>query len=219
MIRIETHIHTRESSLCGKITAAEAVERCVELGYAGMVVTDHFSANMKEEWRDHIEHFLCGYRNALAAAPEGFSVLLGMELRFPHENQNDYLVYGLSEAFLCENEDFDTLGIAAFSRFARQNSLLVAQAHPFRRGMTIINSRYLDGAEIYNGHVKHMPHNHNDLAEIWAGQRGLLPLSGSDYHGHGGCIVAPGGVLLAQPVKDSVEFAQILRRREYSILK
>ena len=226
-MKLETHIHTSEHSACSEVDAAGAVARCVALGYDGMVVTNHFCNDgyfdgkypkRKPSWKKRIDRFMRGHYAALEAAPEEFVVLLGMELRFAHENDNDYLIYGLDEDFLYAHENFDQLGIKKFGQFAREHGLLVVHAHPFRFGMTVTRPQYLDAIEIYNGHSNHA--SHDDLAAAWCALHGLIPLSGSDFHGGDtGDGKNPGGILLSRPVKDSKELVRAVRAGEYTLLK
>jgi hypothetical protein len=53
-----------------------------------------------------------------------------MELRF-HENNNDYLVYGIDEAFLRRNPTCIEWVTVRFTKPSR-NEVLIIQAHPFR---------------------------------------------------------------------------------------
>ena len=223
-MRLEMHIHTSEVSPCAQCTAAEAVRRCISKGFDGMVVTDHFNEDASRAvmgelapWPARIENFLRGFEAAKAAAPAGFLVLPGMELRFMGQGISEYLVYGFDEAFLYGHEGIDRLDIKQFSKLARANGLLVAQAHPFRWGMTLTRAEWLDGMEVYNGHAFHP--GHNDFAALWARKHALLPLSGSDYHGgNTGDGVAPGGIRLREPVRDGKELVKAIRERRYTIL-
>ncbi|MCL1951251.1 MAG: PHP domain-containing protein [Oscillospiraceae bacterium] len=223
-MRIEMHIHTSEVSPCAQCSAAEAVRRCVSKGYDGMVVTDHCNEDASRAilgelapWPARVEGFLRGYEAAKEAAPAGFLVLLGMELRFMGRGSSEYLVYGFDEQFLYDNEGIDRLDIQRFSQIARENGLLVVQAHPFRWGMTITRASFLDGMEVYNGNAHHQ--SHNDFAALWARRHGLLPLSGSDYHGGDtGDGVAPGGIRLREPVRDAKELVKAIRERRYTVL-
>jgi len=221
--QFETHIHTKEVSPCSDCSAAEAVSRCIALGYGGMAVTDHFAEDTHRRmhkffWQDRISFFLRGYRNALAAAPKTFAVLLGMELRFTGEGNNDYLVYGVDETFLRGNEGFDKLGIARFSELAKKHGLLVYQAHPFRFGMTLTRPKYLDGIEVYNGNAHH--DSHNAIAAAWAEACGLGALSGSDYHGGDtGDGIAPGGIALPGPLRDNAQLLRALRDGNYKLMQ
>ncbi|MCL2299308.1 MAG: PHP domain-containing protein [Firmicutes bacterium] len=222
-MRIEMHIHTSEVSPCAQCTAAEAVHRCLSKGFDAMAVTNHFSEDAARRfgdpanWPARVENFLRGYEAAKAVAPPGFLVLLGMELRFTGPGANDYLVYGFDEAFLYANEGFDRLGMKKFSALARENGLLVAQAHPFRWGMMLTRAEWLDGLEVYNGHANHPAHN--EFAALWARKFGLLPLSGSDYHGGDtGDGVAPGGIRLREPIRNERELVKAIKERRYTLL-
>jgi len=225
-MKLETHIHTGEVSRCAECDAAAMVARCIRLGYDGMVVTDHFAADTipkrlqkgKITWRKRVEFFLSGYNAARVAAPMGFTVILGMELRFSHENSNDYLVYGIDEEFLYKHENIDQLGIKAFGEFARAHDLLVVHAHPFRFGMTVTRPQYLDAIEVHNGHANHA--SHDDIAEAWCNMHGKIALSGSDFHGGDtGDGKNPGGIILPKPVKDSKGLVRAIRAGEYTLLK
>ncbi|MCL2495154.1 MAG: PHP domain-containing protein [Oscillospiraceae bacterium] len=218
------HIHTSEVSPCARCTAAEAVRWCVSKGCGGMVVTDHFNedaskAKLKQlaPWPQRIDHFMSGYNAATEAAPPGFLVLLGMEIRFMGQNNNDYLVCGFDEQFLYDNEGIDRMDIKRFSELSRMSGLLLAQAHPFRWGMCLTKTELLDAFEVYNGNAHHA--SHNDFAALWARKHGLLPLSGSDYHGGDTDKgMTPGGIRLREPVRDARELVQAIKERRYTIL-
>ena len=223
-MRLEMHIHTSEVSPCADCTAAEAVRRCISRGYDGMVVTDHFNedasrAIMKElaPWQARVDNFLRGYRAAKQAAPAGFLVLLGMEIRFMGRDNNDYLIYGMDEQFLYDNEGLDRLDIKKFSELARMSGFLLAQAHPFRWGMSLTRAELLDGLEVYNGNSHHA--SHNDFAALWARKHRLLALSGSDYHGgETDQGMAPGGIRLREPVRDVQGLVRAVKERRYTVL-
>ena len=48
---------------------------------------------------------MSGYRLVKAAEDESFDVILGMELRFVNESENDYLIYGFTEEWLRANRN------------------------------------------------------------------------------------------------------------------
>lgn len=101
------HLHTKETSNCGKMPAAETVESYISLGYNTIVVTDHFSTHTYYKynydslnWQDKVDIFLKGFNSAKEAANGRINILLGMELRFDSDSDpNDYLVYGVEESF------------------------------------------------------------------------------------------------------------------------
>ena len=46
MALIELHLHTSESSPCGRVPAKKGMTMYREAGYDGVVVTDHFSRDV-----------------------------------------------------------------------------------------------------------------------------------------------------------------------------
>lgn len=217
---LETHAHTSEVSRCARMPAAELVENYVSAGYDGVVITDHLSAGSVGRltdgtWDEKIDYFLSGYGAARAAAERlgrGFVVLLGMELCFDR-GENDYLVYGIDEAFLRRVGDLTKLDIRQLRRIADENGLLVFQAHPFRPDMSITDYRLLDGVEVYNGNSSH--NSNNDVAVFWAEKHGLLKSSGSDFHGMWG--MRPGGLYFPTPVRTNAELVAALRENRYRL--
>jgi len=221
-MKLEMHIHTTEHSACAAEDAADCVARCVTQGYDGMVVTNHFYANCMGDddgdWTARIDRFMRGYHAAVAAAPEGFTIILGMELRFAHEGENDYLIFGLTEDFLRAHPHFDELGLAKFSALARKHELLVCQAHPFRYGMRVRLPDYLDAYEVYNGHGRW--ESNNAIAAAWCKRHGKIALSGSDWHGYDTELGAnPGGIVLDSPVQDSKELVTAIKSGKFTLLQ
>ena len=181
----EAHFHTSDVSTCGKVSARDAVALYKNAGYSGVVVTDHFSLECFEDkypgntWAEKVDYFLRGYRNAKECATDSFSVMLGIELRFP-DSENDYLVYGLDEQFLYDHEEIIKMNAKQFKNLAQENEITVIQAHPFRINSHITNPRYIDGIEVYNGNRRH--DSSNNIAEMWAKKHGFLTTCGSDFH-------------------------------------
>ncbi len=188
----EIHAHTAETSNCGRCPAAQAVEIYHSLGYSGIMFTDHLHSytfkkllkkNPDATWDDKIDYFLQGYKIALKAAekfPE-FKIYLGCELRFD-ENDNDYLVFGLSEKILRnEMKDIVKMEMEDGLNYVKSLGLTVIQAHPFRNDCVVVRPGILDGVEINNGHLSH--DSRNDIANIWAEKFNYIKTSGSDFHG------------------------------------
>ena len=199
----ETHAHTSEVSVCSQIMADELAECYIAAGYTTLVVTDHFNAatfaaHEFASYQDQISYYLSGYKRVVERAAGRLHVLLGMELTLC-ENNNDYLVYGVTEAFLRQHEGLRQLHIDAFSRLAHENGLLLFQAHPFRNGMTVVRPNLLDGVETYNASQAH--DSRNEIALSWAERFGLLQSSGSDCHSTDG--VGMGGLVTERPITDS----------------
>lgn len=212
----DTHVHTKESSSCGRVPAAEIVERYKALGYDGIIITDHVHAhqfakngdNYNEQALKHLE----GYKAAKALETDDFRVIYGMEIRFL-ENDNDYLLYGFDEDFVFSRDlvHFETL--EDFRPVVEENNLILFQAHPFRCNMTVIDQSLVDGVEVYNGHGDH--NSSNDIAYHWAQKNGHRMLSGSDFHGND--TMEPGGVYFEELPKDSKDVARLLREGKYQL--
>ncbi len=213
----DTHVHTKESSRCGEVAAADIVAGYKALGYDGIIITDHMHTsnlrNKGESYKEKVDGFLEGYRSAKAFEDDNFKVILGMELRFP-ENDNDYLVYGFDEEFVYVNNFLDQFPtVESFVPFARENGLVIYQAHPFRNDITVIEPGTVDGIEVYNGHGGH--DSRNDIAYKWAKKFGLAMLSGSDYHYTSD--MERGGVYFDECPENSADVAKLIKESKYSL--
>ena len=219
----EMHAHTSETSRCANVKAQSVIEEHIKAGYNGIVITDHYSTSTYERYeeneltpKERVDVFLEGYRSALEAAKGRIQVFLGMELRFDQPNDiNDYLVYGVTEKFLYENTDILNMTLRDFSKLAHENKMIIFQAHPFRVGMKIVNPKYLNGVEVYNGNPRH--DSSNTLAEMWANKHGLLKSSGSDYHEFED--LARGGIFFNKEISDNRELVRALLSEDYTLRK
>ncbi len=217
----EMHLHTKETSNCGKMPAAETVENYISLGFNTIVVTDHFSTHTYFKydynslgWQEKVDIFLKGYNTAKEAAKGRINILLGMELRFDSESDpNDYLVYGIDENFLREHKDILDMNISSFSALARKNGLMIFQAHPFRFGIKIINVKYLDGIEVCNRNIEH--DSHNDIAALWAEKFGLKKTAGSDHHQKGNEGLA--GIISKHEITSNKVLLDTLKKQDYTL--
>ena len=54
-MKLDMHCHTKEGSLDGKVSIEDYITRLEELGYDGMLVTDHNSYNGYREWKKNIK--------------------------------------------------------------------------------------------------------------------------------------------------------------------
>ena len=199
----DPHTHTAETSKCGHLPAAEVVDRYVRQGFSGLVVTDHLHPeylsriDTDHDWNKVMDHYLSGYRASKARGDElGFDVILGAELRFP-ENDNDYLVYGIDEAWLRGNPYMCCMSAREFfQKFHDQ--VLIIHAHPLsgRQYHRVRGRRPRDG-----DHQRQSPHdNYNDRAlELARRHPEYLRLAGSDTHQSGDECRA--GVLLPERVR------------------
>jgi len=210
--KLDLHVHTSETSPCGKIAGRELVRLYKEAGYDGIVITDHFSPEYLKSigsvsWRETVDRFFLGYREAAAQGREiGLTVIPALELKFMGD-VNDFLVYGADREFLAATPDLLHLGLERLHQLARSNGFLVYQAHPFRPKLKTAEPRLLDGIEAYNGNVRHESNNH--LAVQFARDNGLRMSSGSDCH------LPPdlgrGGIILTEMVQTPAQLTAVLR--------
>ena len=217
MYLLETHVHTAGVSFCAHSTPEMVMEMYVKAGYHGIISTNHindqtFKTMEDKTWEEKVAHFMSGYRALVQAARGRMDVLLGCEMNL-HGEGNDYLVFGVSEEWLLKWGDPRDLPLKELSRRVRQDGLMIFQAHPFRYGMTIKREELLDGVEVFNGNPSH--DSHNDVTELWAKNRGLRRIAGSDYHNPDSVLGA--GILTEERMTDNQTLLQILRDGKYQV--
>lgn len=186
-----------------------------------MVITDHYSfrtfgteSSFKKQV--DVEKFLDGYRTALAASGENFTVLLGMEIRF-FATTNDFLVYGIDEDFVCKSGNLLFKYPRRFYEAVKQNGGIVIQAHPFRKYVHRANPKYLDGCEIFN--AKDRKKDYNQKAELWAREQGFRILTGgADFHRESQKENAA-GIITEEKIKSNADLVRILKSGEYKLNK
>ena len=217
--KYELHSHTTETSQCAKITAKELVEKYKELGYSGIVITNHYSDltfSLKEMFNKKLrsEHYLKGYREAKKYETEDFSVLLGIELRF-FLNGNDYLIYGITEELVEKMPFLLPMYLRKTARFFKNNGCIMIQAHPYRPYIYRANPKYLDGVEIVNGKSTK---EENKKALNWAERKNLkIKTAGSDCHRVTGAGIS--GIETNEPINNSNDLLKILKSGEFEIIE
>ena len=164
-------------------------------------------------WDEKVDFYLDGYKALCDAAEGRLNIILGMELRFDKDN-NDYLVYGITEEFLRQTGDLMKMNLKTLKPIFEENGILVFQAHPFRNGMQIVKPELLDGVEIFNGHMDH--DSRNTIAQIWAEKFGFKRTAGSDYHYSS--QVPNAGMLTDVEVKDVATLVEILKNGQYQLI-
>lgn len=215
--KIEMHFHTAESSPCAKTSVVDALKAFKENGYDAVIITDHFYHHIFENydnWKDIVDKFLLGYREALKEADKiGIKVFLGMEIRFP-QNYNDYLVYGIDEEFIYNHKYMYNTSIEDFYELIK-DKYIVVQAHPFRWSNTLYDTAYLHGIEVLNTNPNNECKNH--LAyEKWVGT-GLIATCGCDFHSLN-CITNSHYMTFDKMPTNNEELINILRNKLYEIV-
>ena len=219
----ELHCHTAEVSDCGKISAAEVVEKYIKAGYTTLNIANHLSPTTFKgpqgkykggnDWKEKIDFFLEGIRLVKEAAGDRLNILWCIEYRNIYDS-NDYLVFGVTKEFLYSNPDLLELkGKDASKRF-REAGMLFCQAHPFRNGISAVDPKYLDAIEVYNGHAGH--DSRNDIALMWAKKFGMKMLSGTDTHQD--IHIPSGGIETDMPITSNEHLLEVLKSGNYTPL-
>jgi hypothetical protein len=220
----ETHLHTREGSACGVSRGREYVEKYLDLGYSGIIVTDHFfrgncRADRSLPWEKWVPEFCRGYEATREEGERrGLDVFFGWEETV---DGNDYLVYGLDKEWLLEHPE-----TAAWSRKkqfheVRRNGGCVVLAHPFRFVNSLkrfpASSEYVDAIEAANSGNEPIS---DALAWAYAHELKVPVTAGSDIHYAGDMdpnIVF--GVYLPKKMESIKDFTDAVRNNTISRLK
>ena len=182
----ETHLHTSQGSACGVSGGREYIEKYLDLGYTGIIVTDHFfggncAVDRSLPWGRWVEAFCRGYEEAREeGARRGLDVFFGWEQTF---DGDDYLVYGLDKEWLLEHSEARRWNRKQQFDEVRRYGGCVVQAHPFRQAYYIncvhLSSGCVDAVEIANGGNEP---SCDALARLYSEKLGLPATAGSDRH-------------------------------------
>lgn len=224
MYKYELHAHTSECDRDAFLSARELVRLYKAAGYDGMVITDHYIERFYTLWfpedvkglshEQQVERWLKGYYTAREEGEKiGFMVLPGAEVRFDGK-PNDYLIYGIHEAFFYTVPRLNELKSVDELLSLLPEEVCVVQAHPFRDDMTVSTPKGLFGIEVYNGGTDAF---RNDLARQFACHYGLAMTSGSDIHDME--RLAQGGIATESRIETPEDLVRVLRSGEYSLIK
>lgn len=188
-------MHTCQSSACAENTGSQMAIACKEAGYQGIIVTDHFwggntAIDRKLPWRDWAEQFCQGFFDAEKQGKQiDLDVFFGWESGY---NGTEFLIYGLSPAWLIEHEEIRDATIQEQFEIVHKYDGLVVHAHPYREEPYIKEIRlfpeYVDAVETINAtHSNHLSTSHNNpqynvLALEYAEKYKFPQTAGSDIH-------------------------------------
>lgn len=182
----ETHLHTCQASLCGSSKGADYISYYKQLGYSGIIVTDHFfngncAVPKALSWEDKVALFCKGYEDAKAEGDrQNFHVMFGLEYNF---DMDEYLIYGLDKEWLLSHpEMMEWDHIVLFKEIDKAGGLVV-QAHPFRQ-RNYMNRIHLHPYQCHaweTANASNMTY-HNQLAYRYAKENNIPMTAGSDIH-------------------------------------
>jgi hypothetical protein len=182
----ETHLHTREGSECGVSRGRDYIQKYLDLGYSGIIITDHFHGgncrvNRYLPWNQWVHEFFRGYERAREeGARRGLDVFFGWEETM---DGNDFLVYGLGKEWLLEHPEAVDWSRGKQIEEVRRYGGCVVQAHPFRYAHHIkynsLSNAYVDAIEAANSGNGQIS---DALAWLYAKELKVPITAGSDIH-------------------------------------
>lgn len=184
--RYETHMHTCQGSACGVSTGAEHARYYKEMGYQGIIITDHFfggntAVPKTGSWKERIDWFCSGYEDALIEGQKiGLDVFFGWEQGYKGD---EYLIYGLDKQWLLDHPEVEFWTRREQFEGVHKDGGCVIQAHPFRDRAYInrvrLAKQFCDGIEVANAGN----HPYNDAYALrYAQEFGFVTIAGSDNH-------------------------------------
>ncbi|MDC7294082.1 PHP domain-containing protein [Butyrivibrio sp. DSM 10294] len=182
----ETHLHTVEASKCGKTPGKDYIDYMIDLGYSGMIVTDHFFTGNScvpadLPWSERVEMYCSGYEHALEAAKgRDFTVMFGIEYNFQGD---EYLLYGIDKEWLLAHPEIMERDRCLVRDLVHEAGGIMVQAHPYRE-RDYLSAIHLmpsvcDGIECYNAAN---PDYQNALGYHFGKEHDFLMTGGSDIH-------------------------------------
>jgi len=184
----ETHLHTIFSSACANSKGSEYIRLYKELGYSGIIVTDHFyngntAVPRGLPWKEWVKQFCIGYEEAKNEGDrQDFDVFFGWEETF--DGCDDYLVYGLDREWLFEHPEAKNWTRGQQYNAVKAAGGCVIQCHPFRQhsyiSRIILSSGCVDAVEAAN--ATNSEQSYDALAMRYAQKLRLPYTAGSDMH-------------------------------------
>jgi hypothetical protein len=183
----ETHLHTAGVSKCSVSKGADYIAPYKDLGYTGIIITDHFfhgnsGLSRKLPWNEWVNEFCRGYEEAKEEGDKrGLDVFFGWEEAF--DICDEYLVYGLDKAWLLEHPEMRNWSRGEQYAEVKKSGGCVVQAHPFRErdyiSRVILSTGCVDGIEVAN---KGNDESADALAYRYAKKLNKPMTAGTDIH-------------------------------------
>ncbi len=225
----ETHLHTSQSSACGRNTGYEMARAAHEYGYAGIIVTDHnWGGNTAIDralpWEEWVGEFAKGYEDARRYAWEhrDFDVFFGYEAGF---QGTEFLIYGISPDWLMVHPEIREADLETHLHMVRAAGGVAIHAHPYREERYIPEIRLfpdlVDGVEGINAthscsrSISHNKKEYDDRAVAYAKAHGLPVSAGSDIHSTN---LLGGGVAFSHRLDGIGDFCRAIRADEDRLL-
>jgi len=210
---IDMHAHSSGISQCCQVPYDEVLRCTREKGMDGIFLTNHYQKSyIKDETAlSFAERSVKEFEDARKCGEAmGMPVFWGIEVTMELYPPVHMLIYGVDTGFLLENAElFDYTQEKLYNTVKQAGGILV-QAHPYRNGATVLDTRFLDGVEINS----HPAYGKTYREELWAiaKENGLLITCGGDYHGDTYRPLC--GIYLPEDLNDGVEVGKYLKNQK-----
>ena len=219
--KYEMHVHTCPCSGGGN-DIREHIDDLIAKGYTGMVVTNHFYAgdnriDRELPWAEFVDAYRQDYLYGLEYAKTvGFDLLFGLEENVGYGRE--ILIYGITPELIESHPELKRASAEKYAEVVHAAGGLVYQAHPYRARDYIRNPfpleclDLLDGIEVYN--AGNEP-EWNESARIFAEERGIACIAGSDGHKIG--TAGRAGIATRERIACNDDLVRILKNNEYTV--
>lgn len=210
MFLCDMHCHSSGISRCAKINYKEAIDSAKKAGFKAIVLTNHYAKDyiIDNNYKEFIMRYVLEYEDAkIYGNKVGITVFFGVEVTMEFDRRVHLLIYGIDYLKLLERPNLFDLSLLELYSFCKKNKFALIQAHPFRGGTSVLDTRYLDGVEI-NCHPLYGNTYSDELIRI-ALTNHLAITCGCDYHGD--VSYRPkGGMCLPDSIKTEEDLANYL---------
>lgn len=206
---VDLHAHTSGISKCCRMSAEGVVEEAAKNGIDGIAVTNHYQKSYIDGRDD--KTFAQKYIDEMHFVEEvgrkaGVKVFGGIELSPEMYPNVHILIYGVSDEFIVNNSAMFEYTQRELYEKVKNVGGTVVQAHPFRNGTSVTDTRYLDGIEI-NCHPIYKKSFSEEIMKI-AYENDLAVTCGGDFHAD---MYRPKcGIYLPETVRNSREMGEYI---------
>lgn len=223
MYKFEIHLHTNNCSACAVSSPKEMIDKALEFGYSGIVLTNHFyhgntCVDRNLPWEDFVGAYKSDYEIAKEYGEQkGITVFFGLEEGFAPGKE--MLIYGLTPEHFAEHPEFIMMSAKEKSDFVHRLGGLCVCAHPFRDRSYIPDPETPPNPDIFDGiegfNLCNKPEE-NEKAFKFAKENNKFITSGSDTHSKENFGNA--GISFDTPVTDYATFIDKMKKGEFKLI-
>lgn len=222
--KYQLHTHTTPCSACAGMTPKELIQGLLEGGYQGCVLTNHFmhgntGIDRNLTWEEFVKQYELDYKACLEAA-KGYDLDIIFGVEEVVVSGLEILCYGVTPQMLYEHPELINGDCKTWYEVMHSCGVLCIQAHPYRERYYIENPGMLpldciDGIEVYNSQNGKTD---NQKAEVFAKEHPQMILTaGADAHAKDDVCVS--GIELKGRIRDGRELVEVLKNRDYKLIK